>query len=84
MHQGLIPVVSRETDIDTNEFGITLESCSIEVLVAVVKDLSERTSEWCAEMSKRTRKAALADFSEITFLQNMRAAIKHVISKKAR
>jgi glycosyltransferase involved in cell wall biosynthesis len=84
MHQGLIPVVSRETNIDTNEFGITLQTCSIEEIATVVKDLSQRPPEWCEEMSRRTRKAALTDFSENAFSRNMRSAIECVISRKAR
>ena len=83
MHQGLIPVVSRETNIDTDEFGITLMDCSIEEIGKVVNNLSQRSPEWCEAMSRRTRKAALAEFSEDAFLRNMKAAIERIISERA-
>lgn len=82
MHQGLIPVLSRETNIDTNEFGITLKTCSIEEIAELVNRLSQRPTEWCQEMSRRTRHAALTDFSESAFLLNMKRAIQRVISRE--
>ncbi len=83
IHQGVIPIVSRETNIDTNSYGITLNSCSIEEIVEVIRDLSQRPAEWHEEMSRRTRKAALARFSEAAFLRNMKAAIECIIARKA-
>ncbi|MFC1496872.1 methyltransferase [Verrucomicrobiota bacterium] len=82
MHQGLIPVVSQETNIDTNDYGITLNTCSIEGIVEAVKDLSQRPPEWCEEMAQRTRKAAIAKFSADVFSLNMKNAIRHVIDRK--
>lgn len=82
MHQGLIPVVSQETTIDTDDFGITLDTCSIEEIVEVIQDLSQRSPEWCEEMSRRTRKAAVTEFSEAAFLRNMRDAIQCVIAQR--
>jgi hypothetical protein len=34
-----------------------------------------RLHEWCKDMSHRARQAALADFSESTFLRKMKAVI---------
>jgi glycosyltransferase involved in cell wall biosynthesis len=84
MHQGLIPVVSRETGIDVDDFGIELKSCSVEEIIKIVRDLSQRSSEWCEEMSRRTRKAAIAKFSEKVFLHNMKEAIQHIIAQKSK
>jgi glycosyltransferase involved in cell wall biosynthesis len=72
MHQGLIPVLSRETGVDTDGYGIMLNTCSVDEIVKVVKKLSQYPPEWCEEMSRRTRKAAIEKFSEDTFLENLR------------
>jgi len=82
MHQGLIPVVSQESNIDTSDFGITLDTCSIEEIAEVVRDLSQRSPEWCQEMSRRTREVALKEYSVDSFLRNMREAIEYVLAKK--
>jgi len=84
MHQGLIPVVSRENNIDTNDYGITLDTCDIAEIARVVSDLSQRPPEWCEEMSRRVRRVALSHFSEAAFLRNMRDAIQRVISLSSR
>jgi glycosyltransferase involved in cell wall biosynthesis len=83
MHQGLIPVVSRESTVDTADYGVTLSSCSITEIIKVVQDLSRRTTEWCEQMSQRTRKAALTDFSAAGFLQSMKTAIECILTRKA-
>jgi len=82
MHQGLIPVVSRESNIETSDYGVTLANCSIDEIIRVVSDLSQRPPEWCEQMSRRTRKIALADFSEVAFLRNMKYAIQNIINYK--
>ncbi len=82
MHQGLIPIVSHESNIDTDGYGITLKNCSLEELTEIIKDLSQRAPEWCEEMSYRTRNISAKEYSEATFLENMKNAIKFIIDKK--
>lgn len=71
MHQGLIPVVSEEDHIDTLDYGVTLKNTSVEEIVKVVQQLTQESAERCQQMSQRTREAALRDFSEKAFLENM-------------
>lgn len=76
MHQGLIPVLSRENNISTEKFGVTLEDCSLETIAQVVRDLMQKTPEWCREMSRRTRSATLTDYSEAAFRDNVIQAVQ--------
>ncbi|MCX5641810.1 MAG: glycosyltransferase [Candidatus Omnitrophica bacterium] len=76
MHQGLIPVVSRETNIDTGDYGITFQDCSVGEIVETVRDLSGRSPEWCAEMSRKTRRVAVSEFSASLFLRNIKDIIR--------
>lgn len=67
MYSGLIPVVTKESGIDTEDFGITLKDDSIETLEKSILALSQKTSQWCETHSKKTRKASEDKFSEMAF-----------------
>lgn len=82
MHQGLIPVVSKETNIDTGDYGITLKDCSIEKIIETVRDLSGRSPGWCLEASRKTRGMATSEFSASVFLKNMKGLIQCCIARK--
>lgn len=82
MHQGIIPVLSREAAIDIGDYGVMLNDCSIKEVAKIVGDLSQRSAEWCQEMSRRTRKAALSGFSEENFLKNMKKAIRSAVERE--
>lgn len=82
MQFGLVPVVSRECNITTRDFGITLSDSSVAEIERTVKDLAQRPPEWCAKMSRRTRRAAAREFSADAFLQNMKSAIGRIVAVK--
>ena len=42
LHAGLIPIVSYESGIDTDDFGIILHTCSVEEIRETIEDLSSR------------------------------------------
>jgi len=76
MNQGLIPIVSRAANVDVGDFGIMLQSDSIDEIVRVVRQVMAQSPQWHRERSMRTKQAALRDFSEEAFCENMRAAIE--------
>jgi len=78
MHQGLIPIVSHETHIDTNDFGITLNDCSIEEIKRTVSEVSSYSPVLCEKMSKKTRWVAKTEYSEDAFSENIKNAIKFI------
>jgi hypothetical protein len=78
MHKGLIPILSRESNIDTGEFGITLDTCSVEEILRVVQHVSRMSPEWCRERSLRTRGAATKHYTAEKFLENMKNAIRYI------
>jgi glycosyltransferase involved in cell wall biosynthesis len=81
MHQGLVPVVSRESTVETGDYGITLKNCSIEEIARTVEELSQKPAEWCAEKSRATRAAAEQNFSEVAFLKNIRGAFESALRR---
>lgn len=81
MNQGLIPIVNREANIDVDDFGIMLQDDSIDQIVRVVREVMAKPAQWHYEHLIKTRQAALRDYSQQTFEENMRRGIEHVISK---
>lgn len=63
MSTGLVPVVSRETGVDTDGVGVVLPSCEIEEIARVVRSVADRPAEWLEAESARTRDLARARFS---------------------
>lgn len=82
MHQGLIPVLSRENNISAEDFGVTLEDCAPKAIAQVVRELVAQPPEWCREMSYRTRLATLTDYSEAAFLKNVKQAVRSIAGQK--
>lgn len=82
MNQGLIPVVSQACGLDIGDYGVMLNPCTIERITEVVQSLSQRSPAWCEEMSRRTRKVVVTEFSETAFWQNIRDAIQAVVGRK--
>ena len=81
MHQGLIPVLSRQSNIDTDDFGVTLGACPIEEITQTVAELCHKPPEWCAEKSRHTRRVALQEYSETAFLQNFKSGIEWALAR---
>lgn len=82
MQQGLIPILSRENNISTEDFGITLPDCSVAQIVGAVEDLRRRTPQWCRERSLRTQRAAERDYSAAGFARNMRGALTGILERR--
>ena len=49
MHAGLIPIVSRESGVDVEPFGIVLPENSVEAVIAAVKKITNESSETLRE-----------------------------------
>ena len=75
MYAGLIPVVTREAGINTEDFGVTLANDGLEVIEKTVLELAELPKGWHVEHSIRTRKTAERKFSEDFFICRWRQII---------
>lgn len=84
MNQGLIPIVSRETRIDVSDFGVFLNDCTVEEIVKIINDVSNKPLSWLKEKSKLTRMAAITEYSEEKFLKNMKASILRIVETSKR
>jgi len=84
MAHGLIPILSRQANIDTKDFGITLKENTIDEIIAIVRDVSRKPDSWYREKAVATRNEALGAYSPDQFLKNMKDAIRTIVEKKTR
>ncbi len=54
LHAGLIPIVSRESGVDVNGFGVPLETCSVDEIKAAIRAVSALDAR---ELERRSRAA---------------------------
>lgn len=84
MHRGLIPVVSKESTIDTDGFGVTLDSCDILHIRQTVMELADLPVNIVKEKSIKTFEKAMQDYSVQSFERNVRDAIQKTIKLSVR
>lgn len=53
LHAGLVPVISRQAGIDTDDFGITLEECTSDAVKSALVKLSNVPEDTLKSMSKK-------------------------------
>ncbi len=79
MWGGLIPVVTKEANIDTGDFGITLASDSLEEIEKTILHLAGLSEDWHREHSVRTRQIAEERFSEDAFINRWREILSEIL-----
>ncbi|OGV45528.1 MAG: hypothetical protein A2X46_09160 [Lentisphaerae bacterium GWF2_57_35] len=84
MNQGLIPIVSQASGIDTKDFGITLKTASPQEIAETVRWVMAQPADWHAEHAARTRQEALEQYSEERFLVNFHAAVEVIVKNAPR
>ena len=79
MYSGLIPLVTKEVGIDTEEFGITFADDSLEEIERVIAEVSEKPESWHREHSIRTRKISEKKYSEDAFMDRWRYMLAEIL-----
>lgn len=79
MYAGLIPVITKETGINVEEFGITFVNNSLEEIENTIVKLSNFPSTWHREHSEMTRKIAEQKYSEEAFIRNWREILSIIL-----
>ncbi len=75
MNQGLIPIVSKETRLDTKNYGFTLLKSSIQEIRQTVLQAASMSADEVRALSRRTRRVALKDHSSKSFENQLKKAI---------
>jgi glycosyltransferase involved in cell wall biosynthesis len=78
MHTGLIPIATRESGIDMEDFGIMLANDSLEELTETVRTVSQFPEQWYKEHSALVHQKARTDFSEERFIERWRDIVRAI------
>lgn len=79
MYSGLIPLVTREAGIDTEDFGITFTDDSPEEIERVILEVSQLPETWHKEHSIMTRQVSEQKYSEDAFMNRWRSILSEII-----
>lgn len=79
MNQGLVPIVSKETRLDTGKFGETLKDTSIACIKQTVERLSRLDPTAVQKRAEATRRAAIKDHNPEKFRKDLKAAVNDIL-----
>jgi len=82
MGRGLIPLVSREAGIDTDDFGVTFEDCSVDVIRQVVTAMAEQPAEPLRWMAQEAFRQACTRYSLDSFGENIERLLATILSER--
>jgi hypothetical protein len=80
LHAGLIPIISYESGVDVEDFGLILKDCSIQEIQSAVRQISSLSAQ---ELKMRAQKAweyARTHHTHEKFAQEYRKAIETIIT----
>jgi len=83
LHAGLIPIVSRESGVDVSaDFGVYLESCSLEEIRSAVRRVSSLPGQQLQRMARNAWEYARANHTRERFAAEYRKAIEKILSRR--
>ncbi len=82
MAHGLITILSKEANIDINDFGIILKENSVDEIISTVETVSQKPPEWHKHMSDLTIQEIHNNYLPEHFLKNMKNAINEIVKLK--
>lgn len=80
LHAGLIPVISYESGVNIDDFGILLEECSVEDITKSVKLLSCKPADELIVMSKKAWQYARTHHTRNNFSDQYEAFVHEITS----
>lgn len=80
LHAGLIPIVSYESSVDVDEFGIVLTACSMEEIKNSIRTLSGLPSQVLRLMARKAWGFARANHTRERFAEKYRQVIAQIIA----
>lgn len=82
MAHGLIPILSKEANIEVKNFGVMFKENTVEEIIKVVNDVSHKPTKWYEERSRLVHNEISENYSEEKFILNMKNAIQTIFKRK--
>ena len=80
LQAGLIPIISRESGVDVNDFGLILKDCSIEEIKTSICRISSLSTEELKRMSRKAWEFARANHTRERFAKEYRKFVEKIIT----
>lgn len=84
LHAGLIPVISYESGVDVEDFGIILKKCSIGEIIDSIKGLSQKPEIELQQMSEKAWQYARTHHTKEKFAECYDKFVNKMISEEDR
>jgi glycosyltransferase involved in cell wall biosynthesis len=81
MQCGLVPIVSKESSVDTGNYGITLSNNSLKTIYEVVREASQMPIDVCRKMAEDTQKEIRLYYSREAFSKNMEQILRTILGQ---
>jgi glycosyltransferase involved in cell wall biosynthesis len=78
LHAGLIPIISYESGVDVDDFGIILKDCSIRTIKNTVRMASNLHADKLQQMARKAWENARANHTRQKFAEEYRKAIEKI------
>ena len=82
LHAGLIPIISRESGVDVNNFGVILTDCSVDVIRDSVINVSGQSADRLKQMACDAWLHARTNHMRECFAAEYRKAIEKICQKR--
>lgn len=80
LHAGLIPVISYESGVDVDDFGVILKDCSINEIKHTIQNVSNLPTEELKRMSRKAWEFARSNHSRERFAEEYKKVILHIMN----
>lgn len=80
LHGGLIPIVSYESGVDVNGFGVILNDCSIDEIKNSIRKVSDLTSQELKLMAQKAWEFARTKHTRERFAEGYKKAVKEIMT----
>jgi hypothetical protein len=80
MHAGLIPILSYESSVDIENFGVVLRNCSVDEIKNTIRDISGLPVEKLRDMARRAWEFARTHHVRERFAEEYRKTIIKIIN----
>jgi glycosyltransferase involved in cell wall biosynthesis len=80
LHAGLIPIVSYESSVDVNDFGVILKDCSNGEIKAAIQNVSNRSVEELKRMARKSWEYVRANHTRERFAEVYAKTILNIMA----
>lgn len=84
MHAGVIPIVSYETSVDVEDFGVMLSDCTVGKIQHCVREISERPSQELEMMAREAWVHVRAHHTREKFEEEYGKVIRQILTERGK